>query len=118
MRINKIIGNKTYILSIHRILTQYLLILGFVSLGLKCLLFLLMELTISGGLEHMGIKTWALPLYIFAFLIYSCLFIRYRKIDLTNNSRENWMRTVVLILLGITGFLVAARGVLLWVEPE
>lgn len=94
-----------------------MLVFGLVSLGLKCLLFLLMELTIGGGLEHMGIKKWALPLYTFAFLIYTCLFIRYRKINLTSNARENWMRTVSLILLGITGVLVAARGILLWIEP-
>jgi hypothetical protein len=103
---------------IHIWLPQGLLWVGTLALGLKFALFLWIEISIGGGLAHMGIKGWALPAYGLAFLLMAGLTWRYRRMSLCATARENRRRTLVLCLAAFVALVAAARGLVLWTEES
>jgi hypothetical protein len=103
-------------LLLHRWIPLTSLWIGLLALCLKWLFFMWIDLSISGGLVHMGYKFWALPAYAFAVIVMGGLVHRFRDVGPGSKWWENWIQTVVLILASVVAVLVAARGVVLWNE--
>ncbi len=103
--------------SIPRTVPVGLLTLALVPHGLFCACLLYIELTIGGGMAHMQIRPWALPLYMFALILTVCLrqWAVFRSRPQVKDSNP-LPATAAFVLAALVSGLVGLRAVLLMLD--